>query len=91
MIEFVMLAAAGAGMLASYVKVRNFVRVRLRFVDAARKPAMPVVAGAAAALVAAPVVALLPVLGAGTAVLFGISVGAGFRSGVREVKRLTGS
>lgn len=91
MIEFVMLAAAGAGLLTSYVKVRSFVRGRLRFVDAAKKPATPVLAGLAAALVAAPVVAVLPVLGAGTAILFGVSVGAGVRSGARETKRITGS
>ena len=41
LIAALMLAAAGAGMGVSYVKVREFVRTRLRFVDSAQKPATP--------------------------------------------------
>lgn len=70
-------AATGAG----YLWTRNFVRRRLRFVDAVRKPAAPVVAGVAAAALAAGPVALLPVVGATTAVLFGAGVAAGVATG----------
>jgi len=88
MFELIMLAAAGVGTVAGYVKSRQFVRQRLRFVDAAHQPSAPVVAGAVAALAAAPVVWLLPVLGAGTALIFGAGVGLGVWHGSRDVKRL---
>lgn len=72
--------AAGAG----YFYTKNFVRRRLRYVDVLQKPAAPVVAGAAAALAAALPVALLPVVGAGTALVFGAGVAAGVASGRKE-------
>jgi hypothetical protein len=75
--------AAGAG----YVGSKRFVKDRLRFVDQVRSPAAPVVAGAVAGLAAIPVVALLPFVGAGTAILFGLAVGAGTRAGVRQIRR----
>lgn len=90
LIAFLMLAAAGAGMGISYVKVRDFVRTRLRFVDAAQSGAAPWIAGVAGALVAAPIVALLPILGTSTAIVYGVVVGAGVRSGQKQVKQLTG-
>ncbi|HLB35338.1 MAG TPA: hypothetical protein VJL31_02075 [Gemmatimonadales bacterium] len=88
MLELIMLAAGGVGVVAGYVKSRQFVRQRLRFVDAAHKGSAPVVVGIAAAVVATPVVWLLPVLGAGTAVVFGAGVGLGVLHGSRDVKRL---
>ncbi|MBI3981628.1 MAG: hypothetical protein HY337_01870 [Gemmatimonadetes bacterium] len=86
MFELIALAAAGVAGGWGYLQSRRFVRRRLRFVDAIRKPAAPVIAGAAAAVVAAPVVALLPIIGAGTAVAFGVGIGAGVAHGVRDVK-----
>ena len=91
LIAALMLAAAAAGMGISYVKVRDFVRDWLRLVDSAQKPAAPWIAGFAGALVAAPVVALLPVLGPFTAIVYGVVVGAGVRSGQKQVKQITGS
>ena len=88
MFSLLMLAAAGVATIAGYVKSRQYVRRRLRFVDAVQKPVTPVAAGVGAALVAAPVVWLLPVLGAGTAVVFGAGVGLGVFHGARDVKRL---
>ncbi len=88
MIEFLFLAAAGAGMGISYMKVRDFVSERLRFVDAAQKRSTPWLAGVAATLALSPVVAVLPVLGAGTAIVFGIVVGTAVRKGQREVRLL---
>lgn len=76
-------AAAGVG----YVQSRGFVGKRLRFVDQAQNPLVPVVAGVGAAFLAAPVVALLPWVGAGTAIAFGISVAFGTRAGVKTFNR----
>ncbi|HEY6784609.1 MAG TPA: hypothetical protein VI159_06625 [Gemmatimonadales bacterium] len=68
-----------------FVVARNFVRRRLRFVDAVHRPALPVVAGAAAALVALPVAAL-PVITIGTALAFGVGVGTGVASGRKDLR-----
>jgi hypothetical protein len=84
------IAATGAASVWGYVQTRQFVRKRLRFVEAAQKPMTPVVVGTAAAVVAAPVVWLLPIVGVGTAVLFGAGVGIGASHGQKDVKRLPG-
>ena len=77
-----------------YGAARRFVRERLRYVDAAQRPGAPLLAGFLAMLVAIPVISLLhwiPILGwlvgGGTAVVFGLSVGFGVRSGALDVKR----
>jgi hypothetical protein len=75
--------AAGAGFVGS----KRFVRERLRYVDGVRKPSAAFIAGGVATLAAAPVVALLPFVGGGTALLFGLAVGAGTRSGARAISR----
>jgi hypothetical protein len=79
----VTLAAAWLG----YGTARRFVRDRLRYVDAALKPSTPVIVGIAAALAAAPVVWLLPIIKGGTALVFGLAVGLGTRAGAADVKR----
>ena len=84
------IAATGAASIWGYVQTRRFMRQRLRFVEPAQKPIAPVVAGAAAAAIAAPVVWLLPVVGAGTAILFGAGVGIGASHGQKDVRRLPG-
>jgi hypothetical protein len=88
--ELLWLGITGAATAFGYIKARQFVRRRLRFVDAAHKPGTPVVSGAAAALLAAPIVALLPVVGAATALIFGTGVGVGVHHGSRDTKRLPG-
>ena len=88
MIEFAFLAAAGAGMGLSYVRIRGFVRDRLRFVDAAQRKSTPWLAGVAAAFAASILVPFLPVLGGGTAIVFGIVTGSAVRSGQKQVKLL---
>ncbi|MGH7548289.1 MAG: hypothetical protein ACREMM_08945 [Gemmatimonadales bacterium] len=75
----VAVAALGGG----FVATRNFVRRRLRFVDAVHKPAAPLVAGLAATAVALPV-ALLPIVGVGTALAFGVGVAGGVASGRKD-------
>lgn len=78
--------AAGAG----YVGTKRFVKDRLRFVDEVQSARAPLVAGVVATVVAAPVVALLPLVGGVTAVVFGVAVGAGTRAGAREIRRWIG-
>ncbi|HKO19936.1 MAG TPA: hypothetical protein VJU82_13715 [Acidobacteriaceae bacterium] len=80
------LAATAASAILGYTQSRLFVRRKLRFVDAVQNGGVPVLAGLGAALVAAPVVALLPLVGAGTAIIFGVSVGTGVASGVRDIR-----
>lgn len=72
------LAALGGG----FVATRNFVRRRLRFVDAVRRPAAPLVAGLAATALALPVAAL-PLVTVWTAAAFGVGVAGGVASGRR--------
>lgn len=74
------LAVSAAALIGGFVVTRGFVRRRLRFVDAVQKPSAPLIAGAAAAVVALPVT-LLPVVTVGTAVAFGIGVAGGVASG----------
>jgi hypothetical protein len=88
MLEILGVVAAGAATIGGYVQSRGFTRKRLRFVEAVRSPFAPVIAAVGATLVAAPVVAILPLVGAGTAVLFGAGVGAGVAAGARDSRRL---
>lgn len=77
--------------LAGFVLSQRFVENRLRYVDAVQRPYAPLVAGAVAALIAWPIVGLLPLVGLGTALLFGVSVFAGVASGAREIRRRIGA
>jgi hypothetical protein len=77
--------------LTGFVLSQRFVENRLRYVDAVQRPYAPLVAGAVAAAIAWPVVAILPIIGVGTAILFGIGVFAGVASGAREIRRRIGA
>lgn len=74
-------AAATTSAVIGHVKSKDFVAKRLRFTSLVENPALGVIAGAGAALLAAPVVALVPFVGAGTALAFGIGVGTGVAVG----------
>lgn len=89
MIELLILGAAAGGIGAGYVKVRRFVRERLKFVDAVQRPVTQIAVGAVAALAAAPVVWLLPVIGAGTALVFGAGMGLAVSHGARDARKGT--
>lgn len=88
MIELVMLILAGLAALAGYAKTREFVRERLRFVDAVHRGYAPLVAGAGAALIASPVAWILPAVGSGAALVFGGAVGWGVVKGRRDIRQL---
>lgn len=81
------LAAAGIG----YWQARKFTQNKLRFVDAVHKASAPLIAGLAFALLAWPVTWLLPIVGAGTAVLFGGGVAMGVAAGARDIRRRIGA
>jgi hypothetical protein len=77
------LAALGGG----FMLTRDFVRKRLRYVDAIRSPAAPVVAGVVATAVALPVAAL-PLVTWVTALAFGVGVAGGVASGRNAAPQL---
>jgi len=80
------LAVTVSAAIGGYIVARNFVRRRLRFVDGVHNPVFPWVAGVFAALIAWPA-ALLPIITAGTAAIFGIGAGIGTASGVKALRR----
>jgi hypothetical protein len=86
MLELIMLVLAAGGIGGGYVKVRQFVRNRLRYVDQVQRRRAAWLAAGAAALAAAPVVWVLPVLGGGTALLFGAGVGLAVSHGARDIR-----
>jgi hypothetical protein len=90
-LTIISMAIAIAAAVVGYFQARSFVSGKLRFVDAAQHFAAPLLAGLAAMLVAAPVVWLLPLIGAKTAILFGLGVGAGVSSGAKEIRKQIGS
>ena len=86
MLEIIGLGMTAGATAAGYVGSRNFVRNKLRYVDAVQGRAAPWIAGAAATLVAAPLVWVLPLVGGGTALLFGASVAVGVSRGAKQVR-----
>ena len=82
MLPILITLTAGA---IGFILTRNFVRRRLRFVDAVHSPVAPFIAGVAAALIAWPAV-LLPLVTVTTAVVFGIGAALGTASGARALK-----
>lgn len=94
MLGLIALAVSFAVSWVGYGAARRFVRERLRYVESALKPSAAVIAGFGAMLLAIPVISVIhwiPVLGwlvgGGTALVFGLSVGLGVRSGALDVKR----
>jgi hypothetical protein len=85
---FGLLAAGIAGITGVYghIKSREFVGQRLRYTSLVEKPAVGLFAGVGAMIVAAPIVWVLPFIGAGTAIAVGIGVGTGVALGVKDTK-----
>ena len=77
--------------LLGYWQSKQFVQNKLRFVDAVHKASAALLAGIAAAAVAMPVVWLLPIVGTGTALLFGVSVALGVNAGARDIRKRIGA
>jgi hypothetical protein len=74
-----------------YWQARQFTQNRLRYVDAVHKATAPVLAGLAAAVIALPFVWFLPLVGTGTALLFGGSVALGVNAGSRDIRKRLGA
>lgn len=88
MFGWLTLVVTATAAVTGYIVARNFVRGRLRFVDAAYSRAAPFLAGILTAMVAWPL-AILPIITTTTAALLGVGVGFGTASGVRALKRGT--
>jgi hypothetical protein len=86
MFELLAFAATIAATAFGYVTARKYVRDRLKFVDAVQTLKAPLVAGLVAWAVAMPLTWLLPFVGAGTAILFGLSIALGVRAGARDIR-----
>ena len=82
MLELLVALTASA---IGFIMARNFVRRRLRFVDAIHSPFAPLIAGVGAALLAWPLV-LLPYVSLATTIIFGIGTGLGTASGARALR-----
>ena len=85
-LDLLALAATIAATAFGYITARKFVRDRLKFVDVAQTLKAPLLAGLAAWAVAMPFTWFLPLVGAGTAVLFGLSVAFGVRAGAKDIR-----
>jgi hypothetical protein len=86
MLEVIGLLATGAVSAAGYIKTRDFVHQRMRYVDAVQQRRAPLVAGVVAALAVAPIAWALPFVGTGAALLFGAGIGAGTRAGASRIR-----
>ena len=86
MLELIAMLASGTAAAGGFASARRFVRERLRYVDVAQRKRAAIAAGAGAAILAAPVVWVVPIIGAGTAVLFGAGVGYGVYKGAKDVR-----
>lgn len=78
MIIGLLLGAAAFG--GGFIPTKRFVQNRLRYVDAAQKPAAALMAGVVGTA-AGIAVAALPIITVPMGVLFGIGVGAGWHGG----------
>lgn len=89
MIELIALAVAATLGVYTHLRARDFTRRRLRYTKVAEHPgASGLLVGVGAALVAAPLVAFLPIVGAGTALAVGAGMGTGVAVGSRAEARI---
>lgn len=82
MLELILLGIAGAAGLYSHLKLRSFVRRRLRYTSWVEKRGLGIVAGALTAIA----VSWLPVLGIGAGLLVGAGVGTGIAAGAKDAR-----
>jgi hypothetical protein len=87
MLELIALVATTGVTLLGYSRARHFVANRLRYVDAVHTRKAPIIAGLAAAAIATPLAIMIPLVGVGTALLFGAGVAFGVAAGARQARR----
>jgi len=68
-----------------FAVARAYVRDRLKFVDAVQTMKAPIIAGLVGWAVFMPLT-MFPLIGVGTAIVFGLSVGLGVRAGAKDIK-----
>ncbi len=85
MFEVISLGIAVAGSVVAFGFARGFVRRRLRFVDAAKSPLAPILAGGLAMVIALPLT-ILPLITVLTAALVGLGTGLGTASGIKALR-----
>lgn len=86
MLELIALGVMGTAGVASHIKSRRWVRKRLRFTDWVQKPGLGLAAGVVTTIAAAPLVGMLPFVGAGAAVALGAGVGSGVHLGAKDAR-----
>lgn len=86
MLGLIAAGIAGVAGVYGHVTSRKFVGRRLRYTKWVEKPMLGLWTGVATTIVAAPVVAVLPLVGAGTAIAAGLGVGTGVALGVKDTK-----
>lgn len=84
MINFIVAAVAG---LFLFGFAREYVRNRLRFVDAVKNPLAPWLVGLGVLIVAMPVAGFLPFIYGSAAIAAGAGAGLGTASGVKALRR----
>ena len=87
MLTLLGIGIAGAAGIFGHTRARKFVGRRLRFTSLVENPYIGVAAGVTATVVAAPVVAVLPIVTVTTALVFGAGVGTGTALGAKDAKR----
>jgi hypothetical protein len=85
-LDLLAFAATIAASAFGFIAARKYVRDRLKFVDAVQTLKAPILAGLIAWAVVTPLTWVLPLVGTGTAILFGAAVGLGVRAGARDIR-----
>lgn len=85
--DLISIAVAWTAAFFGYSRARDFVKNKLRYVEAVYRRSAPWKAGIVAGLVATPVAWVLPFITGVTAIMFGTAVGLGVSAGRRELQR----
>ena len=80
------LLVAGVLGVTGHFKSRDFVHRRLRYTSLVEKPGLGLAAGVATAVIAAPLVAIIPFIGVPTAIALGAGVGTGVAMGAARAR-----
>jgi hypothetical protein len=87
MLELLTLGAAGAAGIAGHLKSKGYVKRKLRFTKFVDTPGVGLFSGVATAVVAVPLIAALPLVGAGVGLVVGGALGAGVGTGVHSAAK----
>jgi hypothetical protein len=85
-LDLLAFAATIAVAAFGFITARKYVHDRLKFVDGVHGLKAPLIAGLVAWAIAMPLTWILPLVGAGTAIAFGLSVAFGVRAGARDIR-----